>query len=110
MVHICQLEYKVEYNGSIDHDIIKTDEMALEEEYIYGQSGCGLCSIDKLKAAGVDYLKIVGRGASVCQMETDIRLTKKVLDIRDQDLRRKTIFSNECSKNCYYLRAEEYAL
>lgn len=141
--HICQLQYIM---GKVDEESnnFKTVNEKLnkyykdiedgnsEEEnydkyenssYIIGTSGCGICSLKKLKASGVTHLKVVGRGNSIENMERDIIGLRKAIDILNMTEQKKEIhnqeyvlgndisfeqkineqiFCGKCSKECYY--------
>lgn len=69
---------------------------------------CGLCAVQKLNIAGVNYLKIVGRGASKQDIITRVRIVSDSLTLPKAgfyEACRNLIGSNEiCSQNyrCYY--------
>lgn len=80
------------------------------EAYLTGSSGCGLCALHALREAGIDYLKIVGRGNYPDYMIRDIRAARKALHIleytgTEMEFRRemkRQIFPEGCSTHCYY--------
>lgn len=125
LIHLCKMEYimgktnlyahhfkevddKFEkyYEESDDENIIEERK----ENYIAGTSGCGLCSLKRLKEAGITHLKVVGRGNFVDLMEKDIKALKKALNILEQgeniseyeELIKQELFNNNCSRQCYY--------
>lgn len=131
--HICQLPYTMgKVDESSNHfktveekfqDYYREDEESdydyEEEEYLYvlGNTGCGICSLKRLKDAGVTHLKVVGRGNSIDNMEKDIQGLRKALDILKnsekiylskennilfEDKIKREIFKGVCSKECYY--------
>ena len=75
-----------------------------------GSSGCGICSLKKLKDAGVTHLKVVGRGKYIDYMEEDIKKLKIAIDMINDNKEEKSyensveniIFNSKCSGNCYY--------
>jgi collagenase-like PrtC family protease len=78
--------------------------------YILGGTGCGLCSLNTLKNAGITHLKIVGRGNSIKNMQRDVQNLKKAIDMLDDIEDSKTyekrvkdkLFHDKCSGRCYY--------
>lgn len=143
LAHICQLQYsmgkineKSNHFKAVDEEFKKyykeIDEEAYEEEdieecenpsYILGSSGCGICSLKRLKDAGVTHLKVVGRGNSIDNMEKDVSGLRRALDILKDSENKKSvdnkigcpenritfehkikedIFTGKCSKECYY--------
>ncbi|GAA0075688.1 hypothetical protein UT300005_00660 [Clostridium sp. CTA-5] len=91
-----------------EFDIENEDETA--DSYIFGETGCGVCSLNRLKEAGVTHLKVVGRGNSINNMEKDVQNLKKAIDMLDniQDSNtyekevKNKLFSGKCSGQCYY--------
>lgn len=113
LVHICKLPYQLSNGLSGDNLADLVEEEDEEMEYIPGESGCGLCALDRLKQAGVTHLKVVGRGESVQCMLQDISVLRRALDFLEQasekqdvNFYRETIqkffFNGKCSNNCYY--------
>ena len=140
--HICQLQYtmgKVDeqsnnfniVNEKLDKYYKDIEEENFEEDYdkyenasyILGASGCGICSLKKLKDSGVTHLKVVGRGNSIDNMERDILGLRKAIDVlsmteqtssiqnneyileNDTSFEQKIkdkIFCGKCSDECYY--------
>lgn len=86
------------------------NEDEMEDSYILGSTGCGLCSLKKLKKAGVTHLKVVGRGNSIENMERDVQNLKKAIAMLDniEDSKsyeksvRDKLFHGKCSGQCYY--------
>lgn len=80
------------------------------DSYILGSTGCGLCSLKRLKEAGVTHLKVVGRGNSIENMEKDVQNLKKAIcmlnDNEDSKIYEKKVkeelFHGKCSGQCYY--------
>ena len=76
--------------------------------------GCGLCAIPHLREAGVDGLKLVGRGAPTAQKVRNITLTRNFLALAEsvtdfEEYRRLAMtahrerFGKACHQNvCYY--------
>lgn len=69
-----------------------------------------MCSLKKLKEAGVTYLKVVGRGNSIDFMERDVKELRTALDILEkisnenyeEEMKNKLFKNKKCSRNCYY--------
>lgn len=88
-------------------DIENEDD--IEDLYILGNTGCGLCSLKRLKKAGVTHLKVVGRGNSIKNMEKDVENLKKAIamldDIEDSKAYEKSVkdklIHGKCSGQCY---------
>lgn len=90
----------------------KMNEEQSEDDYLTGETGCGLCALYDLADAGITHLKLVGRGNFSEYMIRDILKTRKALDIleetresgRDAYIRRMkaVLFTGRCSQNCYY--------
>ncbi len=105
LVPACRIPYRLQK----DIQVIESEKQDIEEG-IPGQGGCGLCALWKLQDAGVDYLKLVGRGNYSEDMVRDIIVLKealnclKVSDSEEDYIRnmKKKIFPNGCSGNCYY--------
>lgn len=96
--HICLVPYR-----AAGPDCPK-QAPAFEEGGGLGASGCGICALPRLKAAGVTHLKVVGRGAQIEAMERDVRMLRRALeciDLPEAEIRR-AIFGGSCSGNCYY--------
>ncbi|WP_432628747.1 U32 family peptidase [Brotaphodocola sp.] len=93
-------------NGNEDNE----DEEAIEDGYLCGESGCGLCALWQLRRAGITHLKLVGRGNYVDFMERDIRNLSRAREILENSVSeeefqrriRKELFPDGCSGNCYY--------
>ena len=81
------------------------------DTYKLGNTGCGLCSLKKLKKAGVTHLKVVGRGNHIEYMERDVRYLKKAINMLDNKEActdyctkiKDNFFHGNCSGECYYL-------
>lgn len=115
MCHLCLAPYEL---GNVDGRKTKTT-IAVEEkiapyvdEYLTGETGCGLCALYKLKKAGVTHLKVVGRGNYIEYAQKDIAGLKRALRILEEyyeqgenayiEQMKKKIFDGKCSGNCYY--------
>ena len=104
-----ELEEREEFYTENRYDTENGEE--IEDSYILGGTGCGLCSLKKLKEAGITHLKVVGRGNSIQNMEKDVQNLKKALgildDIEDSKAYEKRVkeklFNGHCSGQCYYL-------
>ena len=86
-----------------------------EQQYLCGKSGCALCALPQLEAAGITHLKLVGRGNYVEDMIRDIRNLKAALGVLEENQREeketgryidqlnKKIFDGQpCGYNCIY--------
>lgn len=136
LAHICQLQYtmgkvneqsdhfktvddefKKYYEGDEDENLEEADiDECDNSSYILGSTGCGICSLKRLKDAGVTHLKVVGRGNSIDNMEKDVHELRRTLDILKRTENEKLsgsnisfeqkindeIFAGKCSKECYY--------
>lgn len=131
MVHMCLMPYELKpveqqkvagiVNGV--EGVLETTEESLGtdgsegeeaweelEQDIPGTTGCGLCSLWKLREAGITHLKIVGRGMSPECVVKDVKAAKKALEILEHaedeasfvQRMKQSIFSLGCSDNCYY--------
>lgn len=81
-----------------------------EDMYKLGATGCGICSLYRLKKAGVTHLKVVGRGNYIDYMERDVKNLKKAIAILEciEDYKnyeeeiKDSLFKGGCTKECYY--------
>ncbi len=81
-----------------------------EERCIPGMTGCGLCALYQMRAAGVTHLKVVSRGNYIDDTIEDIRALRQALAILEETaseeayiaLMKREIFGGKCSGNCYY--------
>ena len=88
--------------------VIKRTLEIEEQQYLCGKSGCALCALPQLEAAGITHLKLVGRGNYVEDMIRDIRNLKE--NRREEketggyiDQLDKKIFAGQpCGNNCIY--------
>jgi len=96
--HICQVPYLP--FGPDCRDMIP----APESNGSFGESGCGICALPRLKAAGITHLKVVGRGAHIECMERDVRMLRRALEMKGASAAeiRREILENTCNQNCYY--------
>lgn len=86
------------------------EEYDTDDSYILGSTGCGICSLKRLKEAGITHLKVVGRGNSIKNMEKDVRNLKKAISMLDniednisyEEKVKEKLFSDKCSGECYY--------
>ena len=87
------------------------DSSELPNGYLCGATGCGLCALYRFREIGITHLKLVGRGNYTDYMEQDIRMLRRALTLLEQstsekefqDTLRHTLFSDKCSRACYYL-------
>lgn len=109
LAHMCRVPYKL---VGIEDPMEDTTEEPSDstDDYLTGQTGCGLCALKKLKAAGITHLKLVGRGNYTDYMVKDIEQLKRAIKIeKETDSQKeyeerivKELFSNGCSHVCYY--------
>lgn len=132
MTHLCKMPYKMAkineksnkfqninkkfklYYEKLNEDNLEEcdieNEDEIEDSYMIGRTGCGLCSLEKLKKAGVTHLKVVGRGNFINNMEKDVRNLKKAINMIEhiknsevfEEKVRDEFFNKKCSKKCYY--------
>lgn len=123
MVHLCKVPYKISKfhkssKGFSDannklillNDTYKDIEEYESEEYIVGESGCGLCFLMELKNAGITHLKVVGRGKYIDDMVKDIKILRKAIDLLSEGLSnseykyiiKSKFFKGKCRKKCYF--------
>lgn len=111
LAHCCHLPYQI--RGVLEarqYQICKKENAAVEDRYLPGRSGCGLCALWSLLKAGITHLKIVSRGNYSEDTIEDVKAARKALQIleesRDEaEYKRKMkqeIFAGDCSGNCYY--------
>lgn len=101
-IYYKEIEQKEEFYMENDYD--------RENSYLLGSTGCGLCSLKRLKEVGVTHLKVVGRGNSINNMVKDVQNLKKAMDmikdIGNNEVYEKKIkdrlFNGNCSGQCYY--------
>ena len=87
------------------------DQENAGEDFVLGQSGCGLCALWQLRAAGITHIKLVSRGNYTADTIEDIRQLKNALNILEQSTCEKDykkqmksrLFAKDCSHNCYYI-------
>lgn len=125
LTHLCRVPYelgnlhKKEETDAAQKDVAETDRiqgkegkgLPLDEDgYLTGSTGCGLCTLYRMKQVGITHLKLVGRGNYTDFMEKDIRQLRKALDILEnsdseaqyQKKMKASLFPDGCSQNCYY--------
>ncbi len=136
MIHLCKMPYhlsKVSKNASNFKDVYRKLEVyykeqenkdneefymedqcdmenEIENSYMLGSTGCGLCCLKRLKKAGITHLKVVGRGNSIENMKRDVENLKVAInmleDIEDSSTYEKRIkdrlFHGKCNGQCYY--------
>lgn len=111
MGYLCRVPYRL---GLMKRNEVletgKMEETYMEDGYLCGATGCGLCALYQLREAGITHVKLVGRGNYVDFMEQDIRNLKQALKILEesgteeqyQKHMKQTLFPKGCSGNCYY--------
>ncbi|AGF58536.1 collagenase-like PrtC family protease [Clostridium saccharoperbutylacetonicum] len=123
MIHLCKMPYKLTKENKFANNFKEVDqklEAYMESDYdivdemedsdVLGGTGCGLCSLQKMKIAGVTHLKVVGRGNSVDNMKRDVEDLRKALSILEdleeceafEEKMKDKLFCNKCSGSCYY--------
>ncbi len=114
LCHICHLPYRIEKKADMDADedpeLIKAAGMKEEENECTGSSGCALCSLWKLRDAGITHLKVVSRGNDTESVINDIKTLRQALNILEDsktedifiETMKKELFPYGCSNNCYY--------
>lgn len=128
MIHLCKMPYELSkvskdsntfkevdkrletYSEELEDNEEICEEDEIEDSYVLGSTGCGLCSLKRLKNAGVTHLKVVGRGNSIKNMERDVENLKKAItmldDIEDSETYEKRVkdklFCGKCSGECYH--------
>lgn len=123
LAHLCKVPYEFrkvnkecnKFNITLEDKDVFTEDYESEdiegEFYEFGSTGCGVCSLKKLKAAGVTHLKVVGRGNYIDIMEKDVMNLKKAINMMDninseikfQENIKDKIIKGKCSGECYYL-------
>ena len=111
MGYLCRVPYRL---GLMKRNEVletgKMEETYMEDGYLCGATGCGLCALYQLREAGITHVKLVGRGNYVDFMERDIRNLKQAMKIlkescteeQYQKRMKQTLFPCGCSGNCYY--------
>lgn len=112
LCHMCHLPYRLMKGSTPVLDSRSKDEdiYAGSSGDELGAGGCGICSLAKLKEAGVTHLKIVSRGNDGELTVRDIRSLKRALDILEESFSEEEFvakvmaeqFPAGCSHNCYY--------
>ena len=119
MGYLCRTTYwgDAEMEERMERVIKRTLEIEeqQEQQYLCGKSGCALCALPQLEAAGITHLKLVGRGNYVEDMIRDIRNLKAALGLLERNQREekemgryidqlnKKIFDGQpCGNNCIY--------
>ncbi|WP_294404125.1 U32 family peptidase [uncultured Clostridium sp.] len=128
MIHLCEMPFNM---GKVDGDSYhfpKTDskieayyescekvQKSDNNKYMLGATGCGLCSLKRLELAGVTHLKVVGRGNSIDNIESDVQYLKKAIGMLNetdspeeyQSIIKNEIFNGKCSGHCYFDTCQE---
>lgn len=114
LCHPCHIPWElgpVRHFSAEDHAVFSSGTIRSEAQaYIPGQSGCGLCTLPALDAAGIDVLKVVGRGADTEEMIRDIMTLRKALSLYEQkrdparwkEEMTAVCFPDGCGHECYY--------
>lgn len=114
LCHMCHLPYRMERKDKTEqilkHEAFSKEKINDEENDIPGSSGCALCSLWKLRDAGITHLKVVSRGNDTVSAVNDIKVLKKALCILEESENeeiyikkiKEEIFPAGCSNNCYY--------
>lgn len=121
MIHLCKMPYelnKVNKNLNNFKDVderlknCNEDDEEYSEDYLLGSTGCGICSLKKLKDIGVTHLKVVGRGNFIDNMEKDVSNLRKAINMINEcndnlsfeKKIKKDFFNENCSGECYYVK------
>ena len=96
--HICHMPFLP------DGPDFRSTEEAETDPDAFGAGGCALCALPRLRRAGVTHLKLVGRGAHPDNMERDIRLLRRALEMEEAspEALMRIIAGGNCAKSCYY--------
>ncbi len=81
-----------------------------EYAYAFGEEGCGVCKIKKMKNIGITHVKVVGRGYDLQTMIRDIRAVKEIIQFADEisdctvfeHMVKEKFFGGQCPAYCYY--------
>jgi Collagenase and related proteases len=75
----------------------------------FAASGCGICRLNDLKDAGIEYLKVVGRGHDLDSLIKDIENIKSIIKMANYvdsshyaEKVKSEYFQNQCPIRCYY--------
>ncbi len=109
LAHLCLVPYRVGPYHEADQAV--TLREAPDAPDMVGASGCGLCSLYRMKKMGITHLKVVGRGNYTEDMIRDIRALRTALEILEKSpseamyIRemKETLFPDGCSGICYYM-------
>lgn len=113
LCHMCKVPYRLASDE--DPDLVSDNrsddskEYAWEEDYLLGETGCGLCNLYRMKEIGITHLKVVSRGNSGEATAMDVAGLKQALFILDdskseEEYRQRMmakLFPHGCSHNCY---------
>ena len=121
MIHLCKMPYELnKVNKNLNNfkyvdERLKNcneDDEEYSEDYLLGSTGCGICSLKKLKDIGVTHLKVVGRGNFIDNMEKDVSNLRKAINMINEcndnlsfeKKIKKDFFNENCSGECYYVK------
>lgn len=112
LCHMCHVPYRLMKGATLVLDSRnEAEDFGIEDPSdVLGAGGCGICSLAKLKKAGVSHLKIVSRGNDADATARDIRCLKRALAILEESISEEDfvakammeLFPTGCSHNCYY--------
>ena len=115
LAHMCRVPYRMGMvtvgTKSYEMQSDSASEWEQNDMNMTGVSGCGLCSLWKLRQAGVTHLKLVSRGNYIEDTIRDIKALRTALTILGHadnepqyvDNMKKVLFPcGHCSGNCYY--------
>lgn len=124
LTQVCKINYKVRSIKKESEKLDKVVENAIRlqkssainninlkrDSNTLGKSGCGLCKICELRNIGVSHLKVVGRGKCLEYLIENIRSTKEIIKIANNEtdsnefekLIKCKYFNSNCTNFCYY--------
>ena len=102
---MCQVPYLLGRTAS--HNTISLP-VPDHDPSVFGDTGCGFCSLYDLMSSGITHLKIVGRGNYSEFMQRDIRIIHRAVAAasaavsKSEYLEAIEPYVDHCSHNCYY--------
>lgn len=93
---------------AIDRTVsLSKGKASIQKDYIFANSGCGICCINDLKMIGIEYLKVVGRGHELANLIEDVSAVKKITQDfvvcgKTKEDVIKEYHKEQCPERCYY--------